>query len=59
MDPVPEQLAAYLNKMFPCGIYKTVYEAGFCGFWIHHKFTELGIYSQHSIFRNLVLLAKY
>jgi transposase len=43
MDPVPEQLAAYLSKMFPEGIYKTVYEAGFCGFWIHHKLAELGI----------------
>ena len=43
MDPVSEQRAAYLNKNFPHGIYKTVYEAGSCGFWVHHKLTELGI----------------
>ena len=43
MDPVPEQLAAYLRKNFPDGTYMTVYEAGFCGFWIHHKLIELGI----------------
>jgi len=43
MDPVPEQLVAYLNKNFPSGIYKSVYEAGFCGFWIHHRLTKLGV----------------
>lgn len=43
MDPIAEQLFAYLKKNFPGGIYKTVYEAGFCGFCIHHRLIKLGI----------------
>jgi len=33
--PKPEVLGNYLRKHFPNGTYKSVYEAGFCGFWIH------------------------
>jgi transposase len=43
MDPIAEQLAAYLHHTYPGGIYKSAYEAGFCGFWIHHKLIKLGI----------------
>ena len=43
MNPFPEQLAAYLNKTYPHGIFKSAYEAGFCGFWIHHHLNQLGI----------------
>ncbi len=43
MDPVPEQLALHLKRKYPGGNYYSVYEAGFCGFWIHHKLEEFGI----------------
>lgn len=41
--PDPEVLSNYLKKHFPRGTYKSVYEAGFCGFWIHDGLTERGI----------------
>ena len=40
-DPII--LANYLNNNYPGARYYSVYEAGFCGFWIHRKLTELGI----------------
>jgi transposase len=43
MDPSPEQLLKFLKKNYPDGIYHTVYEAGFCGYWIHRRLVELGI----------------
>ena len=43
MNPSPEELAKHLKKNYPDGIYKSTYEAGFCGFWIHKQLTELGI----------------
>jgi transposase len=43
MDPVPEQLSVYLHKNYPDGYFKAVYEAGFCGFWIQRKLTQLGV----------------
>ena len=43
MDPSPEQLAKYLQKNYPDGIFHTVYEAGFCGYWIHRQLVSLGI----------------
>jgi len=43
MDPSPEGLKKYLEKNYPGGIFHLVYEAGFCGFWVHRKFKELGI----------------
>ena len=43
MDPSPQQLFKYLHKNYPDGIYHTVYEAGFCGYWIHRKLVSLGI----------------
>lgn len=43
MNPDPAELAKYLKRNYPGGIYKTAYEAGFCGFWIHKQLTEHGI----------------
>jgi len=41
--PKPEVLLHYLTKHFPKGTYFSVYEAGFCGFWIHDELHSLGI----------------
>ena len=43
MNPDPGELARHMQKNYPDGIYKSAYEAGFCGFWIHQKLTEQGI----------------
>jgi len=43
MNPNPEELKKHLEANYPKGIYHTVYEAGFCGFWIHRKLIEFGI----------------
>jgi transposase len=43
MDPSPEQLRKHLINHYPGGKYYSVYEAGFCGFWIHRDLTRLGI----------------
>lgn len=42
-DPCPEALVNYLKKNFPGGNYYSAYEAGFCGYWIHHKLVSLGV----------------
>ncbi len=41
--PDPKKLGNYLRKHFPGGRYKSVYEAGFCGFWIHEELLKEGI----------------
>lgn len=41
--PEPLVLSKYLKKHFPGATYKSAYEAGFCGFWIHDELTSLGI----------------
>lgn len=38
-----ETLKNYLESNFPGATYNSVYEAGFCGFWIHYKLTAMGI----------------
>lgn len=43
MNPNPEELARYLQRNYPGGRYKSAYEAGFSGFWIHRRLVELGI----------------
>jgi transposase len=43
MKPDPGELARHLKRNYPDGIYKTAYEAGFCGFWIHKQLMECGI----------------
>ena len=41
--PSPDVLYNYLHREFPGGKYICAYEAGYCGFWIQERFTELGI----------------
>ena len=41
--PEPEALHKFLVVNYPGASYHSVYEAGFCGFWIHKRLTELGI----------------
>lgn len=43
MDPKPLELYNYLKKHYPGGKYYSVYEAGFCGYWIHRELVRLGI----------------
>ena len=42
MDPSPEQLQKYMQKNYPGGEYNSVYEAGFCGYWIHRELEKKG-----------------
>jgi transposase len=41
--PDVEVLVTYLRRHFPGASYKAVYEAGFCGFWIHDELKVRGI----------------
>lgn len=43
MNPAPLELQKYLAKNYPQGDYQSVYEAGYCGFWIHEELERLGI----------------
>jgi transposase len=43
MDPNPDQLHSYLQKNYPKGHYFSVYESGYCGYWIHRRLRQLGI----------------
>jgi len=43
MNPSPKELRRYLQRHYPDGYYHSVYEAGFCGFWIHRQLKQLGI----------------
>ena len=43
MEPSPAVLAKHLRKHYPSGQYYSIYEAGFCGFWIHRELCEQGI----------------
>ena len=42
-DPDPGALHKFLTRNYPDAEYHSVYEAGFCGFWIHERLTALGI----------------
>jgi transposase len=42
-EPCAKTLANYLQKRFPEGSYYSAYEAGFCGFSVHHELTKYGI----------------
>ncbi len=42
-NPEPEALHKFLTTNYPNATYYSVYEAGFCGFWIHHRLMELGV----------------
>lgn len=41
----PDALHRFLSSHYPEAEYHSVYEAGFCGFWIHDRLTELGIHN--------------
>jgi transposase len=41
--PEVDKLAYYLRRHFPGASYHSVYEAGYCGFWIHDQLKEQGI----------------
>jgi transposase len=43
--PKAETLYRYLTKHFPNSTFYSVYEAGYCGFWIHEHLQNLGINS--------------
>lgn len=42
-DADPQTLASYLQRTFPGAEYKSVYEAGFSGFWTSKQLKTLGI----------------
>ncbi|HUS85985.1 MAG TPA: IS110 family transposase [Bacteroidales bacterium] len=41
--PDPQVLVSYLKRTFPDATYQCVYEAGYCGFWIHDALCKEGI----------------
>ena len=41
--PSPEALNNFQTREYPDAEYKSVYKAGYCGFWIHERLMELGI----------------
>lgn len=41
--PTVDALITYLEKRYPDCLYQSVYEAGFCGFWIHRELVSKGI----------------
>ena len=41
--PEAETLSQYLQHHFPGAQYRSVYEAGCCGFWIHDQLKDRGI----------------
>lgn len=41
--PDPSLLVKYLQRHFPGAQYHCVYEAGYCGFWIHDRLRALGV----------------
>jgi transposase len=40
MNPSPSELYKYMCSHYPNGKYVSVYEAGFCGYWIHRELTK-------------------
>ena len=43
MDPDPEKLVEHLKRNYPDAEYRSVYEAGFCGFEAHRALCRLGV----------------
>jgi transposase len=43
--PEVDVLVNYLRRNFPGASYNSVYEAGYCGFWIHDRLMEHGVNS--------------
>jgi transposase len=48
MNPSPEELRSYMDRRYPGASCYSVYEAGYCGFWIHRALREMG-------FNNIVI----
>ena len=44
-DPDPAVLGKYLRENFPGATYYSVYEAGFCGFWVDEALKKEGIHN--------------
>lgn len=44
-NPDPDILINYLKRNFPEADYYSVYEAGYCGFWIHEALVAAGIHN--------------
>jgi len=42
--PQVDALVHYLRHHFPGGVYYAVYEAGYCGYWIHDQLVKEGIH---------------
>jgi transposase len=47
-NPSPDELAEKMNRDYPGGTFFSVYEASFCGYWIHRELTRLG-------FKNMIV----
>ena len=43
MNPSPEELVKHLEKNYPNATYISVYEAGFCGYWVDRRLRSLGV----------------
>lgn len=43
MNPSAKELKSHMKRNYPGGIYKSVYEAGFCGFSVHRDLIKEGI----------------
>jgi len=43
MNPSPAELAFHLHQRYPKAQYYSVYESGFCGFWIDKELRKYGI----------------
>jgi transposase len=43
INPNPKALFTFLKNHYPGAQYSSVYEAGFCGFWIHRQLLDYGI----------------
>ncbi len=43
MNPSPRDLIRYMNEHYPHGDYYSVYESGFCGYWINKELIKGGI----------------
>jgi len=41
--PDVDKLVHYLKRNFPGADYRAVYEAGFCGFWVHDQLRDQGV----------------
>lgn len=43
--PDPDAVVNHLHRHYPGASYYSVYEAGFCGLWIHNRLIQLGVHN--------------